>query len=798
MARNDKVRSFRSDRSMQKLALGISDTMDSIYRSTYMATPQQSNTLKGLSDEINAHIDNIVNRNMDSKGLPSVSSLYTRIADTNKANGASKIVDSLETMFDSGILGTDIHEAYMANRFLRELDTEIDTVCKYMPSLEEALDVQKDCVLSADHFSKDFLNFTHPGHGVDSTLFSERVKDLKKKYKLAQLVEDIYSDTSKYGEKFIYKVPFNTAIGRLLASKPDSSLVPPLNAGINESNIAPQNEQFLLSMSGASFAITNVGNGDCYFSESAVLMEQSETGKGDSKIVAKSILDEKESFNIGVEICTSNIIESVVIAHRDAIKKREIDSTKSMAYMHETTAKKDIKASGNISLGSNPTDERIIQANDGLIAGGKVEPVKVNAIGCVVKELERDHVMPIYIDDLCMGYYYFEVRTMDKSENMMGFKNLLGDPLTNLKGGESSNAFNAVDNSRQDNVIKYIAGQLSRFIDKKFVNNNQDLSREIYMILKYNDIFNAPSVDLIKVTFIPPEDMIHFYFNFDKRLHRGVSDLAKSLIPAKIWSSLYITDSIAHLTRGQDKRVYYVKQTVDTNIAQTLLNTIAQIKQSNFGIRQFQNINAVLNITGRFNDYVIPTNASGEPPVQFEVMPGQDIKTPTDLMESLERVAVNATGIPYEIIQTRNSVDYAMQLTMSSSKVLRWCYKRQELYQDMLSTLCTDLYNYEYNDSVEIKVTLPPPGFINVTNTNQLVDNTRTFVQSLVEIELGANGNSEEDDKLKAEYTKALFNHYIGTHIDASAHKDILEKCKLKVRSESDEGHSDNTGENDY
>lgn len=57
---------------------------------------------------------------------------------------------------------------------------------------------------------------------------------------------------------------------------------------------------------------------------------------------------------------------------------------------------------------------------------------------------------------------------------------------------------------------------------------------------------------------------------------------------------------------------YYVKQTVDTNIAQTLLNTINQIKQSNFGIRQFQNINNILNITGRFNDYVIPTGASGE------------------------------------------------------------------------------------------------------------------------------------------------------------------------------------------
>ena len=791
MARNDKAKQFRS---MQKLASGISDNMDSLYRKTYMAAPQASNALKGLNDEINANIDNIVAKNMDARGIPSVSSLYSRIADANKSNNSSKIVDSLETMFDTGIAGTDLYDAFMSNRFLRELDNEIDTVCGYMPNLEEALDVQKDCVLSADHFSKDFLNFVHPGHGIDDTLFNERVKDLKKKYGLPKLVEDIYSDTSKYGEKFIYKIPYNIAIGRLLATKPDSSLVPPMNVGFRENaNDTPHNEQFLLSMNNSSFTITNVDDGECKFTESAVFMEASSSSNDPSKIVAKPILGDKESFNIGLEICTSNVIESVVMAHRNAMKRREIDITKSMAYMHETTNKKDIKAAGNIDPGPNDDDKRIIKANDGLISGNNVEPVKVNTTGCVIKKLERDHVMPIYIDDMCMGYYYFELRTLDKSENMMGFKNLLGDPMTNLRDGQSSNAFNAVDNSRQDNVVKFIAGQLSKFIDKKFVNNNQDLSKEIYMILKYNDIFNAASVDLIKVTFIPPEDMIHFYFNFDNKLHRGISDLARSLIPAKIYSSLYITDSIAHLTRGQDKRVYYVKQTVDTNIAQTLLNTISQIKQSNFGIRQFQNINAVLNITGRFNDYVIPTNASGEAPVQFEVMPGQDVKTPTELMENLERAAVNGTGIPYEIVQTRNSVDYAMQLTMSSSKVLRWCYKRQELYQDLLSKLCTDIYNYEYDENIEIKITLPPPGFINVTNTNQLVDNTRTFVQSLVEIELG----DTEDEKLKADYTKALFSHYIGTHIDTAAHKTILEKCKMQVRTDSDESHSDNSGD-DY
>ena len=258
---------------------------------------------------------------------------------------------------------------------------------------------------------------------------------------------------------------------------------------------------------------------------------------------------------------------------------------------------------------------------------------------------------------------------------------------------------------------------------------------------------------------------------------------------------MYVTDSLGHLTRGQDKRVYYVKQTVDTNIAQTLLNTISQIKQSNFGIRQFQNINNVLNITGRFNDYVIPMNSSGEAPVQFEVMPGQDIKTPTELMENLKEMAVNATGIPIEIIHARQSVDYAMQLTMSSSKVLRWCYKRQDIFQDYLSDLVTSIYNYEYNEHTEIKVTLPPPSFINVTNTNQLIDNTRNFVQSIIDVEM----QGEQDEALKAEYFKSLFNHYLGTHLDVSSHKNILERCKIELKKKQKESHATgNEAESDY
>lgn len=793
MARNDRAMN-KINKNMQSIAQGISSNMDALYRSTYMSTPQQSKDLETLGDRINQSIDNIVNNNMNTIGEPSISKLYTRLSSANP--DSRSIAYDLGKMFDTGLMTDDLYDMFMSNRYLRELDTEIDTVCKYMPSLDEALDVQKDCVLSADHFSKDFINVEYPGYNIDKSVFSERIKDIKKKYNIPVLAEEIYDDTAKYGERFVYKIPYKTAIGRLLATKADTSLLSPYYKESSADNTSV-NEFYLLDMDNKFITIRDT-NGSSYLNESAVIVESSvDRANKTFKEASRSILGEKDHFSIAIEICKSNVIESVVESYKEATGKKGKYSKTSMASLyedaHQSSDKKNITAKGNIDWGKNNIDNRIIMANDGLIDGSNPEPVKVNTYGCVIKKLERDHVIPIYIEDICMGYYYFEIRTLDKSDTSVNIKNLFGDPLMNMKGNDMA-GFNASDATRQDEAIRFVAGQLSRFIDKKFVNNNQDLAKEIYMILKCNELLNSSSIDMIKITFIPPEDMIHFYFKFDRNSHRGISDLAKSLIPAKIYSTLYITDAIGHMTRGQDKRVYYVKQTVDTNIAQTLLNTINQIKQGNFGIRNFSSINNILNIVGKFNDYVIPTNASGESPIQFEVMPGQDIKTPTELMEDLERMAINATGIPYEIIQTRQSVDYAIQFTMSSSKIMRWTYKRQELFENLLSTLITSIYNYEYDESVELKVVLPPPSFINVTNTNQMVDNTKTFVQSIVEVEMA----NEQDEKLKNMYTSELFNYYLGTHIDTAVHKNILDRCRVAIKADNNETHSDDAEQSEY
>lgn len=792
--------------NIRGIANTITKNMNSLYRSTYMSTPQQSKDLQNLSDRINSNIDKIVDRNLDMVGIgtPSVSRLYMRLNDENHEQ-TTQIMSDLEKMFDGGIISDDLYGMFMNNRYLRELDLEIDTVCKYMPKLEEALAVQKDCVLSADHFSKDFLNLEDPkSANVKSSVFAERAKDLKRKYQLARLVEEIYEDTSKYGERFIYRVPYNIAIGKLLMTKSDTEIIAsPWSNSVRESNQEQAiNETFTFNLNKNGCSITSTTTNNRVYNESFGNKNQS------SSFSIKDNgfrLEDNESFKINIEICQKGIIESAVEEVKKAYDTRAKYATQSLTKEFAITEarnkdKKPIEAKGNLTFGPSSSIEPKYIANDGLVNGyqkevNNKESVEVKAPGCVVKKLDRDKVIPIYIEDMCLGYYYFELRkNNDNIENFNGLQSVFSDSLKSLKSTDPRNALNAVDVDRQDDTVRYVASRLAAFIDKQFVNNNQDLAKEIYMILKYNDIFNTPTLDTLKVSFIPPEDMVHFFFKQDPYTHRGVSDLEKGLIPAKIYCSLYITSAIGKMTRGQDKRVYYIKQTVDTNTAQVLLNAISQIKQNNFNIRQFSSINNVLNITGRFNDYFIPTNSSGDAPIQFEIMPGQQIDAPTDLMEPLEEMAINSTGIPIEIIQTRQSVDYAMQLTMSSSKVLRFCYKRQELFQDLLTEFISPIYNYEYNESVIIKVTLPPPSFINITNTNQLLDNTKSFAQSIVDMDCA----DEQDDAIKNRYNKKISRWYLGTHLDVAKHQALLDEARMEVSEEKQESHSDGSGDSDY
>lgn len=752
----------------------IQSGMDRLYKNTYYSDKKDLDDMNSIVGDIESNIASIIQRNQKTD-ISGISKLYSK-AQLNSASNNKNVVDKVKELFEDNPLTDDILKTYIGNKWIKDIDDEIDTVLKYCTKMGEALDLIRDSVLSSDSFSKDFINAKLPfsTDDINVATFQYKSDTIIRSYTLQKRLKEWYDNASRYGEQFVYIVPYSKAIASLLSNKPDVGMV------------------------------------------NSVVKESGEYGVKETSVVESSMLDkmvEKENSELSIKIVfdksytlRSSIQEAKTSHH---IVKNSNNSLFEQVFEEKADVNKDAKYKDKLDV-SLPDDLEIPKdidkgnfGSEGLVSSdsfkNKVTPKELKIKGAVVKRLKRENVLPLYVeDDICLGYYYFEF-DRDLNSDFYTASDRYADGRIATSMSMSSASKRVSDNLYQDtnieNIVMNVASNISAGINKNFVNANQDLTKEIYAILKSNELFSQKyRTNELKVSFLPEEDVHVLAFNVDPDTHRGVSDCAKGLIPAKLFSCLYISDVIGTLTRGQDKRVYYVKQTVDTNISQTLMNVINQIKKSNFNIRQIENINSILNITGRFNDYVIPVGAGGDSPIQFEVMPGQQFEPKTDLMNALEEMAVNSTNCPIELVQSRMSPDFATQFTSSSLKILRFVYSRQEIVQEFISGVLTKIYNCEYGEDnyVEIDCELPPPMFLNLTNTSQLMQNAQEQANLIAEYEYNGDTSDNVDQK------KGLFiRKYIRWSLSSYIKSSVVDRLKnsvdmeLKVETESQDNNDE-------
>jgi hypothetical protein len=226
MAKNDnKTQKRRNTSVFNNLTSYVQGSIDSLYKNTYFNQPTNVKDLDIVKKNIDNSIDEIINNNVNSVGIPNISRLYSRIhMKNNSANFEDKkVIDEIENLFNDRSLADGLLLSYTENKYLKDLDEEIDIICKYMPQLDDALDAKKDNVLSADHFSKDFVNVINKSNVKEETSFNERINLLKQQYNLIELFEDMYDNTARYGEQFVYVVPYEKALNVLTAAKNGTS-----------------------------------------------------------------------------------------------------------------------------------------------------------------------------------------------------------------------------------------------------------------------------------------------------------------------------------------------------------------------------------------------------------------------------------------------------------------------------------------------------------------------------------------------------------------------------------------------
>ena len=792
MPDNDKAKNVGLFR---RIADRINSNSDELYKSTYYSSTENKDQLTSIKNDINSSIKNIVTNNMDNVGEPNISKLFERLL--AKQND-KETVAAFEDIFGDNEFVSNLTNSYLDNRWVKAVDFETDEVLRYMPKLQEALNTIRDNVLSADSFNKDYLSLENDiATGETKFQFDRNIQDLKDKYKLLKLTSDIFDKTSKYGETFVYCVPYKQAIERLMRNKDSYKTIHVKTSGTMESAINITESVSDIRM--------NEAFTDDDISRSRIINESS------SIKISDYISEKDEQFSMNLDISVdAGIIRSVVESERKSRDKKKFALSESLTEQFFAEQATNILDEDSIDLDVTgrspfantfndelsdaklpthhnfdhvlhddlPLPDDVDPSSDGLIDRDSRKSERLNDMnGCIVKILKRERITPIILNDVCLGYYYFEYDTQQELFEERFATTGIVNTITGLRSNGRSEAFDS--QQRREELLRNIASNLADRIDTKFINDNQDLKKEIYYILKYNDQFNTAinGTNNIKVSYISPEDIQHIYFDLNEDTSRGISDLDLALIPAKLWVAIYITNCLAVMTRGNDKRVYYVRQSVETNISKTLLKTINEIKKSNFGIRQIENINSVLNITGRFNDYIIPRSADGQSPIEFEIMQGQNVEIKTELLNLLEESAINITGVPLELIQARMSPDYALQLTMSNSKFLRFVYSRQSRFQELMCTLYSRIYNIEYGTNNKIKLTLPPPLFINVTNTNQLVTNTNDYCDNVTNIVLA----DEQDETVKQLFAKKFKLYNLGTYANIDVINRLINEAKQEA-----------------
>ena len=756
---------IKKDTAEQRdLSKSISNMLNGLYRRAYMTQPDAKDELDASDANISDTVERIISDSSYKTGLNNISTLYAKLL---RSRGGTASNDDMNQIFGNDMeLSGSLYNAFFNNKNLKDYDAEIDMICKYMPKLDAALSTLLDNVLSADHFAKDYITLAETNFSMvsDQKTIANNVELIKHKYNLAEKFQDIAYNAMKYGEEFVYVIPYATAISRLYNTAQATDVV-------KESVHFDQN--FINAYNSEAKNKVNFNDFNLNLSYHNGLLNESIVANIKATERLKSI--QEQSFN-----------------------EAYVPVLEVMSDVQKASLKKDT----SISNALTPKDELDVKdffepTPDGITDPNKAKKYgkDIKAAGALMKVLKRENVVPIYIDDICLGYYYIEGVSdtyLDDRSGMAGVG--MTDPMNAMAMSKAPQA--ALKNSGHvdDNLLRGISAKISGMIDAQFIKMNKDLSREIYAILKYNSL-TLKGENALNITFISPDDLIHCYYKMDPESHRGISLLNDSIIPAKLYTGMYISNTLATMSRGYDRRVYYVKNSgVDTNISQLLLQTMKQIKMTNFNIRRFENMNNVLNIIGQFNDFIIPTNASGESPVQFEIMQGQNIDPQTELMQKLEDMAVDATTVPVEIVNARNSLDYAVQASMTSSKFLKTVISDQIITNAFFSRIMTQLYRAEYDDSKAIiNVSLPQPSYLNTSNTSTMINNMNDMVQAITD-----SYSEDFTEEQKPLFMANIKKEMLRTYIDQNMVDRVAKETKLQLAAKATDDTSDNSGGGDY
>ena len=131
----------------------LDQRMDGLYKDIYISRPDNKQNLDSMIDGLDTAIDKL--QGIDAS-VSSMSELLRRI-DKNGESNTTKLMSSVQDLFnDQNLIGSLFANDTIHN-YIAGQNYNYDLICKYLPRLQDALEIKRDNVLCSDNFSKSFV-----------------------------------------------------------------------------------------------------------------------------------------------------------------------------------------------------------------------------------------------------------------------------------------------------------------------------------------------------------------------------------------------------------------------------------------------------------------------------------------------------------------------------------------------------------------------------------------------------------------------------------------------------------------
>ena len=392
--------------------------------------------------------------------------------------------------------------------------------------------------------------------------------------------------------------------------------------------------------------------------------------------------------------------------------------------------------------------------------------------GCKIKRLDPRRLIPLQIDDdTILGYYYIE-----NMESMNMIRNPSQYALNTTIGYDNSE-------KGMKSIYKSLGDLIIKKLDKKFIENNLAIKEQLYDVLHYA---NATR-NKIKVIYLENSEVVKF------SIDDGESIFEQALFFGKIYIGTLMTNVAAKMARGNDVRAYWVHTDPQGGVAPLVNNALNTLQKNNRAFYSMTNLSKMVSSFNVFDDLIVPIDKDEKKPIDFDIIQGQDIDLNTDFLEMIEKICIESTGTPLQLIETSNDVDFAKSFSILNIKYMRNILDLQVDLNPSVDTFAKYILQTELIDEDKINIikscdfSLQSPMTLLLSNMLDQITNAKDLAGNIAEIMFG---QSNQDEQGYDDFIKDVCKKY-APNVPFTAFEEMIQNNKINRLNKQDSSNED-------